>query len=106
MAVRPSGRYGDIVIDKGLVTHFNEKPLNSGGWINGGFMVFNTKKVLDYLWADDNLIFERESIPAIVKDKQLSVFPYEGFWLGMDTPREYQILNDMWNSGQAPWKIW
>jgi len=105
-AVRPVSRFGEIVFENNIATSFNEKSQTGGGWINGGFMVFDAKKIWDYLWADDNLIFEREPIPAMVKDKQLSVFPYEGFWLGMDTPREYQILNDMWNLGNAPWKIW
>jgi len=105
-AVRPSGRYGEMIFEDNIATHFNEKPQTEGGWVNGGFMVFDAKKIWDYLWADDNLILEREPIPAMVKDKQIAVFPYEGFWLGMDTPREYNILNDIWNLGNAPWKTW
>jgi glucose-1-phosphate cytidylyltransferase len=105
-AVRPTTRYGEMVIEHDLATHFNEKPLTTGGWISSGFMVFDARRVWDYLWADDDLIFEKESIPAMVKDKQLSAYTFDGFWLGMDTPREYYFLNELWDSGHAPWKIW
>ena len=56
--------------------------------------------------ADDDLIFENEPIPAMIKDKQVSVYAFNGFWLGMDTPREYYLLNELWDTGHAPWKIW
>jgi glucose-1-phosphate cytidylyltransferase len=69
-------------------------------------MVFDAKKIWDYLWADDDLIFENEPIPAMIKDKQVSVYAFNGFWLGMDTPREYYLLNELWDTGHAPWKIW
>jgi len=105
-AVRPSGRYGEIAIEDNLAVQFNEKPQTGEGWINGGFMVFNSKKVWDYLWADDALVFEKEPIPAMVKDNQLAAYTHEGFWMGMDTPRDYHLLNELWNSGDPPWKIW
>ena len=105
-AVRPSGRFGELFLDNNLVTHFNEKPQFSEGWINGGFMVFDNKRIWDYFWPEENLILEKEPLPAMVKDKQLAVFQYDGFWTGMDTLREYSILNEQWDSGKAPWKVW
>jgi glucose-1-phosphate cytidylyltransferase len=105
-ATNPSSRFGEIAFEESLVTHFNEKPSVGSGWINGGFMVFDNKRFWDYLWPDDNLILERETLPALVKDKQLGVFKHEGFWLGMDTPREYSLLNELWSKGNAPWKVW
>lgn len=105
-ATNPSSRFGEITFEESLVTHFNEKPSVGSGWINGGFMVFDNKRFWDYLWPDDNLILERETLPALVKDKQLGVFKHEGFWLGMDTPREYALLNELWMKGKAPWKVW
>ncbi len=105
-AVRPSGRFGEMILDGGIVSRFNEKPQSEEGWINGGFMVFDNKRVWDYFWPSDELILEREPLPSMVKDKELAVFQHKGFWTGMDTPREYHILNQMWKEGKAPWKIW
>ena len=104
--VRPSGRFGELGIDGDVITRFDEKPQYEEGWISGGFMVFDNKKVWDYFWPSETLIMERESLPAMAKDRELRVFKYEGFWMGMDTIREYNILNDLWNSGKAPWKVW
>ena len=103
---RPSGRFGEMGVEENLVTHFNEKPNVSQGWINGGFMVFNTQKIWDYFWPEESLVLEKEPLPALVKDGQLAMYKHEGFWLGMDTPREYTLLNEMWNQNKAPWKIW
>ncbi len=105
-AVRPSGRFGEMILDGNLVARFNEKPQSEEGWINGGFMVFDNKRVWDYFWPSDELILEREPLPSMVKDRELSVYSHKGFWTGMDTPREYHILNDLWKQGKAPWKIW
>ena len=69
-------------------------------------MVFDNKRIWDYFWPEENLILEKEPLPAMVKDKQLAVFQYDGFWTGMDTLREYSILNEQWDSGKAPWKVW
>jgi len=104
--VRPAGRFGELGVDGGVITHFNEKPQSSEGWINGGFMVFNTEKIWNYFWPDEQLILEKEPLPAMVKDKQLAVYKHDGFWVGMDTMREYSRLTEIWNSGKAPWKIW
>lgn len=105
-AVRPSGRFGEMILDGGVVARFNEKPQSEEGWINGGFMVFDNKKVWDYFWPSDELILEREPLPSMVKDRELAVFQHKGFWTGMDTPREYHVLNQMWKEGKAPWKVW
>ena len=104
--VRPTGRFGELSFEGDVITHFNEKPQISESWVNGGFMVFDNARVWDYFWPEDNLILEKEPLPAMVKDRQLAIHQHEGFWMGMDTLREYNILNEMWNSGNAPWKIW
>ena len=103
--VRPPARFGELEIDGEQVIGFNEKPQSQEGWISGGFFVCS-KKVLDYLSSDDSLIFEREPIEAITRDGQLMIFKHSGFWHPMDTSREYQLLNSLWNSGKAPWKKW
>ena len=104
--VRPSGRFGELTIEGDTVSRFDEKPQYEEGWVSGGFMIFDNKRVWDYFWPGDGLILERESLPAMAKDRQLKVFKYDGFWMGMDTIREYTMLNDMWNAGKAPWKVW
>ena len=104
--VRPPSRFGEMIVEQKMVSFFNEKPNVGQGWINGGFMVFDAKRIWNYLWPDENLILESEPLPALAKDGQLSVYQHTGFWLGMDTPREYNLLQDMWRQGKAPWKIW
>ncbi len=104
--VRPAGRFGELIVDDMIITRFSEKPRNAEGWINGGFMVFDNKTVWDYLWPEDSLMLEKESLPAMVKDRQLAIYKHEGFWVGMDTPREYDLLNQLWTKGNAPWKVW
>ncbi len=105
--VRPAGRFGEIDYEKdGRITNFNEKPNAAGGYINGGFMVFNTAKILSYLRPGEDLNLEQEVLPKLAKDGQLGAFHHNGFWQCMDTLREYTMLNDMWEKGQAPWKVW
>ena len=104
--VRPEGRFGELDIAGDLVEHFNEKPNALSGYINGGFMVFDTKAALPYFRAGNDLNLEREVLPAMVRDRQLAVHQHNGFWQCMDTMREYKLLNDMWASGQASWKTW
>lgn len=106
IGVRPSGRFGEMEIDAGLVTEFNEKPNVSAGLINGGFMVFNKKVIDKYFRPSEDLILEAEVLPKIVKNKQLGVYKHNGFWQCIDTVREYNILNEMWKNNNAPWKIW
>jgi len=104
--VHPSGRFGEMEIDKGLVSEFNEKPNISMGLINGGFMVFNKKAVDKYFRPGNDLILESEVLPKMVKDKQLGVHKHNGFWQCIDTSREHSILNEMWQSNKAAWNIW
>ncbi len=103
--VRPPARFGELEIEGEKVIGFNEKPQAQEGWISGGFFICS-RKVLDYLSPDDTLIFEREPIESITRDGQLMIFKHRGFWHPMDTSREYQLLNSLWNVGKAPWKKW
>ncbi len=105
-AVRPPGRFGEMRIDDGKVTEFNEKPQATEGFINGGFFVLDAKRVWEYLGTDPRTIFEREPLQKLAKDRQLVAFPHTGFWQPMDTAREYGLLNDLWAAGKAPWKTW
>lgn len=103
-AVRPVSRFGILEIGKsGTVDSFSEKPLMDG-WINAGHFVLN-RKVFEYL-DGDACIFEREPLERLAADGQLAAFRHEGFFYAMDTYREYKYLNDLWSSGQAPWKTW
>lgn len=104
--VRPPGRFGELIVDQGAVQTFNEKPQVSGGFINGGFFVFQ-RELIDLVLDDrEDLILEREPMEKLAQSGELMMFPHEGFWQPMDTPREYSLLNDLWASGKAPWKVW
>lgn len=105
-AVRPPGRFGEMVIDGGRVTEFNEKPQATEGFINGGFFVLDGRKIWKYVGEDRRTIFEREPLRALAMDGQLLAYPHTGFWQPMDTAREYALLNDLWASGKPPWKTW
>ena len=104
--VHPPGRFGEIEHDKnGLVVEFNEKTQTSGGVISGGFFVIK-KKFLDYLSEDEGCVLETGPMRQLVRDKQLMIYRHTGFWQCMDTMREFQLLNSLWDVGQAPWKVW
>lgn len=104
-AVRPPGRYGAIKFgDEDKVDSFKEKPDGDGSWINGGFFVLNPD-VLDQI-EDDKTSWELEPLNALTKSGQVYAFRHNGFWQPMDTLREKIILNELWNEGNAPWKIW
>ena len=106
-AVRPGSRYGELVLDeKDAVKAFAEKPQVDGQYINGGYFVFDTKRIAPYLEGGDDLILERGPIEALVDDGQLVAHTHDGFWQAMDTYREWQALEGLWNSGGAPWAIW
>jgi len=104
--VHVSGRFGELCTSKGKVTKFSEKPPTSVGRINGGFMVMDTKRAWDYFNDDPGLVLEREPLERLAADGQLGVYEHDGYWQCMDTPREYSKLNEIWNSGRAPWKSW
>lgn len=104
--VQPPGRFGELNVNEGRVGKFNEKPQVSGGHINGGFFVFNREFLTERLNDREDLILERDPLEGLARDSQLMMFQHDGFWQPMDTPREYQLINDLWASGKAPWKVW
>lgn len=105
-AVQPQGRFGALFMDDGdgRVTHFEEKPSGDRGWINGGFFVLSPK-VLEYI-GDDSTIWERAPLEALARDRQLSAYRHTGFWHAMDTMRDKAYLEELWQAGRAPWKLW
>lgn len=100
-AVHPPARFGVIEIENGLVTHFGEKDHTNVGWINGGFFVLQPD-VINYI-HDDNEPFERDVLPRLVSESQLSSFEHEGFWQPMDTLREKNLLSELVGEGTPPW---
>jgi len=102
-AVHPEGRFGEIRLNEGRVHRFEEKPAHVDGYINGGFMALEKAFISRYLAADKDLFFEQAPMRQAIADQQMAAFSHEGFWQCMDTPREYQLLNDLWKSGAAPW---
>ena len=103
-AVRPSSRFGELMIEDGTVSVFREKPQVHEGWINGGFFVFEPG-VFDLI-TGDNESLEGGVLNKLAERRQLSVYQHEGFWQCMDTFREMQLLTNAWEAGKAPWKIW
>lgn len=101
--VRPPGRFGEMVGDEsGQIMEFNEKPQATAGRISGGYFVASPR-IFDYLDDSEDLIFEQGPIHQLVKDKQLMMFEHDGFWQPMDTSREFQLLNTLYENGEAPW---
>ena len=105
-AVQSPGRFGAFTLKSAQtkVGQFQEKPNGDGAWINGGFFVLEPG-VFDYI-KNDATTWEREPMQRLAKDKQLAAFRHEGFWQPMDSLRDKHVLEDLWNSGTAPWKIW
>lgn len=103
-SVRPAGRFGATVIENGRVMSFTEKPAGDGAQINGGFFVLHPR-VIDRI-AGDSTVWEREPLEGLARDGQLAAFEHAGFWQPMDTLRDKQMLDAMWQSGEAPWKVW
>lgn len=103
--VHPLSRFGEVIEERGIVKEFIEKPQLSEGYINGGFFVFN-RKFFNYLSADNNCVLEKQSLEQLTKEQQLSIYPHKGFWQCMDTYRDYKYLQEIWQGGNAPWKIW
>jgi len=104
-ATYPPGRFGalDIHSDQS-VTSFKEKPKGDGGMINGGFFVLSPKVI--NLIEGDHIIWEREPLEQLAESGQLKAYPHDGFWQCMDTLRDKNLLEELWDSGKAPWKIW
>ena len=103
-AVRPPARFGGLVFNADQVIEFSEKPQVGEGWINGGFMVLEPA-VLDYIKGDETIL-EREPLERLAADGQLMAFRHESFWQPMDTLREKHLLEELWQNGKAPWKVW
>lgn len=104
--VHPTSRYGELGVgEDGVVTNFAEKP-PSDGWVSGGFFAFR-REFLDYTPDDEpEHFFEQQPVQKITREGKLGLFPHTGFWMGMDTFREYTALNEMWARNEAPWKVW
>lgn len=103
-AVYPSGRFGATILDGARVSEFHEKPSGDGGYINGGFFVLEPE-VLDRIDGDDT-VWERAPLEGLARDGALSAYRHDGFWQPMDTLRDKRLLEELWSTGQAPWKVW
>jgi len=103
-AVRPSSRFGEVVIENAMVQVFQEKPQVHGGWINGGFFVFE-RGVLDLIVGDEENL-EQSLLMKLTGMQQLAVYQHDGFWQCMDTPREMDLLNELWRQDKAAWAVW
>lgn len=104
-SVQPSGRFGALNLsESNMVQGFQEKPQGDGGWINGGFFVLNPE-VFDYI-EGDKTIFERDPMEKLAKDNQLIAYKHTGFWQPMDTMRDKEFLENLWQSNRAPWQLW
>jgi glucose-1-phosphate cytidylyltransferase len=102
--VRSPARFGRIGFDGDRISNFHEKPESGEGWINGGFFVLNGKAI-EYI-QDDETAWEKGPLEGLSKDGQMMGYRHYGFWSCMDTLKEKNILDEMWNSGEAPWKVW
>jgi glucose-1-phosphate cytidylyltransferase len=103
-AVRPPARFGGLCFDGDHVSEFSEKPQVGEGWVNGGFFVLEPR-VLDYLDGDQT-VFERAPLERLAAERQLCAYRHDSFWQCMDTLRDVKLLNDLWNGGAPPWKLW
>ncbi len=104
--VNPAARFGELKVNEDVVESFHEKPKNNeGGYINGGFFVFD-RKILDYLNDHPDCDLEYGPLEQVASDRQLMVYKHKGFWSCMDTIRDMEYLNGLWKSGNAVWKVW
>lgn len=103
-AVRPPARYGALMFEGDMVAKFAEKPTTGEGWINGGFFVLNPD-ILEYIKGDETH-WEEEPLERLAAQRQLAAFRHDDFWQSMDTLRDHRRLEELWNSGKAPWRTW
>jgi glucose-1-phosphate cytidylyltransferase len=105
-ATRPVGRFGALALaeDDKKVNHFREKQDGDGAWINGGYFVLEPE-VIDYI-ADDTTVWEKEPLEKLADSNQLAAYKHSGFWQPMDTLRDKNYLEELWNKDKAPWKVW
>lgn len=105
--VHPTSRYGEMRVEGSVVAEFSEKPKLGEGWVSGGFFSFKREVVDDYVDGDDvGLMFEGAPLQRLAAAGQLGIYRHEGFWMGMDTYRDYAELNGLWDQGRAEWKVW
>ena len=104
--VQPPGRFGTVVLheEETRIDHFMEKPAGDGAWINGGYFVLEPR-VIDRI-MDDRTVWEKEPLQSLAHDGQLAAYRHLGFWQPVDTLRDKMQLEELWRSGQAPWKVW
>jgi glucose-1-phosphate cytidylyltransferase len=106
-AVQPPSRFGELLVDgDGLAHQFIEKPQTSEGAINGGFMVFEREAIDRYFPSNSDCMLEREPLNRLAADGELAAYEHHGFWQCVDTPRERELLDHLWRSSEAPWKVW
>lgn len=103
-AAQPRGRFGALKLDQDRVVDFKEKPAGDGGWVNGGFF-FLTQKVFSYL-ENDQTVWEQEPLERLARGGEVSAYRHAGFWQPMDTAYDRNLLENLWASGAAPWKVW
>ncbi len=104
-AVQPPGRFGALQLDKNInVTGFQEKPVGDGGWVNGGYFILNPS-IFSRI-KDDETVWEQAPLISLSNDKQLAAFKHNGFWFPMDTLRDKNYLQNLWDKSEAPWKVW
>ena len=103
-STQPPGRFGALKLEGDRIAGFQEKPQGDGGWINGGFFVLSPR-VLDHIEGDAT-VWEREPMESIAKAGQMTAYLHDGFWQPMDTLRDKMLLEELWATGKAPWKIW
>ena len=106
MSAQPDGRFGALDIgENNQVQEFKEKPKGDGGWVNAGFFVCEPK-VFDYITQDDSLVFEQSPLKELAKDSEIFTYKHNGFWKPMDSLKDKNDLNALWNENMAPWKVW
>jgi len=105
-AVHPASRYGEMHVANGQVVEFNEKPTLATGWVNGGFFMFRRSFIDKYIDEDPDMMLEQRPLQQLARDGELAMNGHEGFWMGMDTYRDWTELNGLWDGGNAAWKVW
>lgn len=103
-AVRPPARFGGLIFDGDMVARFTEKPQVGEGWINGGYLVFEPA-IFDWLHTDQQSL-EADTLEKLAAAGQLAAFKHDGFWQCMDTQRDKRVLEDLWQKGSPPWRVW
>jgi glucose-1-phosphate cytidylyltransferase len=105
-AVHPTSRFGEMHVTGDQVVEFNEKPTMATGWVNGGFFMFRRAFIDKYVDEDPEMMLEGRPLQRLARDGELTLNGHEGFWMGMDTYREWTELNRLWDGGDAAWKVW